>query len=486
MKEKRFQRLALGPMRRIWGIKLKKFAWHELSAADLFLFALGALFCFLTMYYWDITVTSRFSLIFIDSLFDGKFLSFYDNALSSGIVVEGAVYDIGFYIIFALWGLPVWILQKTAGLDPMSVGSLLWFKCLLIVFVAGSLRAFWRILTEAGYGEKVRDAACLICLLSPTLLFPVLVSAQYDIIPLYFILEGISCYLKGQKKPFLILTAVAMTTKPFAILPAAALILLREKRIRRILPEVLLPLVPMMLLKLLYSISPGYRESCGSFLAGMLPALLNVSIEMGSVSVSVFMLGLFAIYIYAYGRKETGHREEDNRMALLVTGGIWAVFCLFVNVNMNPYWSVYLAPFLVMVVFMNGSSLSLSLILELVFHISLTILFTLKFTWVYGGSNMFEYLLLKPLYQRLMGDQDGVTVAGILRKLMLEELRPVLGAALVASLAGIFFLAARGIRRGAAEPDGEVEIWHVRARIAFIYVWILLSLAAFVLGTRGY
>lgn len=465
---------------------LKKFAWHELSKTDLILFLLGILFCFLTMYYWDITVTSRFSLIFIDSLFDGKFLSFYDNALSSGIVVEGAVYDIGFYLIFALWGLPVWILQKVVGLDPMSVGSLLWFKCLLLVFVAGSFAAFRRILTEVGYEKEVRDSAGLMYLLSPLLIFPVLVSAQYDIIPLYFILEGISCYLQGKKKSFLILSAVAMTTKPFAILPAVALILLREKKIRRILLDVVCSLIPMMLLKMLYSLSPGYRESCGNFLAGMLPALLNVSVELGNVQVSVFVLGLIAIYIYAYAQKETGRPVEDHRRALLVVGGVWAVFCLFVNVNMNPYWSVYLAPFLVMAVFMNGTNLNLSLILELVFHICLTILFVLKFTWVYGGSNMFEYLLLKPLYHSLMGDQDGVTVAGILRKLMMEELRPALGAALVASIGGIFLLAAKGLRTGVSEPDGKMDVWHVRARIAFVYVWILLSLAAFALGTMGY
>ena len=119
--------------KRFFGKELSFFAWHEISRADLLLLTLAAGFCFLTMYYSDITITSRFSLTLWDSLFDGRLLSFYDNALASGVAPEGAVYDIGIYAVFAIWGLPVWILRNVAGLDPMSVGSLLWFKLLLAV-----------------------------------------------------------------------------------------------------------------------------------------------------------------------------------------------------------------------------------------------------------------------------------------------------------------------------------------------------------------
>ena len=106
---------------------------RAVKRSDVLAGMVALLVCFFTMYYADITVTSRFSLIFLDSLFDGSPLSFYSNALASGIAPEGAVYDIGMYIIFAVWNLPVWILQKTARLNAMSVGALLWVKLLPVL-----------------------------------------------------------------------------------------------------------------------------------------------------------------------------------------------------------------------------------------------------------------------------------------------------------------------------------------------------------------
>ena len=311
--------------------ELSFFAWHEISRADLLLLTLAAGFCFLTMYYSDITITSRFSLTLWDSLFDGRLLSFYDNALASGVAPEGAVYDIGIYAVFAIWGLPVWILHNVAGLDPMSVGSLLWFKLLLAVSVAACLRLFWQIAKELGYTKTVRAYASLVFLTSATLFFPVMVAAQYDIIPLFFILCGVFFWMKGEWKKFLIYFAVAATMKPFALLPLAVLVLLREKRIRRILLYLALAVLPMFLLKGIYSLSAGYRASCGSFLTTMLPMLLRVSIHIDNVDMSLFAVGVIGIYIFAYWRKDGESAVQNNRVAILVLAGIWAVFCLFVD-----------------------------------------------------------------------------------------------------------------------------------------------------------
>lgn len=463
--------------------KNKWFAWHEWSGADGWLLALGLLFCLVTMYYWDITVTARFSLVFIDSIFDGRFISFYDNAMASGMVPEGAVYDIGIYLIFAVWGLPVWILNKLFALEPMSMGSLLWFKFLLVLFLLGTIKRFRQIMEEMGFeGVTVRYAE-RIYLTSSVLIFPVLVSAQYDIIPLYFILLGTCFYLHGKNKLFLLCFAFAMTTKPFAALPVVALILLREKKISRILLQVCGSALPMLVLKGLYSFSEGYRESCGDFFTMMLPLLLDVSIEIGSVSVSLFMLGLIGVYIYCFARKESGDRQKDSRAAMLSLAVLWAVFCLFAKIN--PYWSVYLAPFLVMAVFMSKDRIDLALILDLVFQLAFTVVMVMKFTWVYGGSETFSYLLLKPLYGKLIGNGDSVTVAGMLRRLMIEDMLPLFGAAMTAGILAVLVLAAKGLGYEAV-TERKPQIWHIRARIVFLYGWIGLCAAALMFGAMGY
>ena len=139
-----------------------------------------------TMFYADITVTARFSMTFLDSLFDGRFASFYINALESGIAPEGAVYDIGIYSVFAVWGLPIWILNKLFGIDIMSIGCLLWFKLLLVFFTMGVVLTLKRIALNLGFGEKVGQYVCYLSSLSLLMVFPILVAAQYDVIPVFF------------------------------------------------------------------------------------------------------------------------------------------------------------------------------------------------------------------------------------------------------------------------------------------------------------
>ena len=106
-------------------------------------------------------------------------------------------------------------------------------------------------------------------------------------------------------------------------------------------------------------------------------------------------------------RQRTQDEIYNGKVVIMVVTGIWTIFCLFAN--MNPYWIVYLAPFLVMVVFMNQHNIKLSLLLDLVFNIFLTVIFILKFTWVYGGTKTFSYLLLKPVYNVMIGEKEGVT-----------------------------------------------------------------------------
>ena len=133
------------------------------------------------MYYADITVTAQYSLCFIDSLFDGKPFSFYNNALMSGIAPEGAVYDVGMYIIFAIWNLPIWILGKIADINILGIFPLLWFKTLLIVFAYGTLWLLKKIVSYLKFDEYTVKYLKWVYILAPLFVFPVFVAAQYDI-----------------------------------------------------------------------------------------------------------------------------------------------------------------------------------------------------------------------------------------------------------------------------------------------------------------
>lgn len=464
--------------------KLYFFRWGELSCSDWVAFAIAAVFCFFIFYYADITVTARFSMIFIDSAFDGHWLSFYDNALASGIAPEGAVYDIGTYVVFALWGFPIWILNRFFSVEVLSVGSLLWFKTLLVVLTGWSLKILIDVALELEVHEKVRKMMPILFLTSSVTFFPIMIAVQYDIISVLLMLKGVLVFLRyKEKKKYIVFFAGAMLIKPFALFPFVALVLLREKKIIKIIRNICIGCLPLLACKLFYSFSPGYQESSGDFLTNMLPNLFSLTLPTGYFDFSVFMLLLFIVYIYCYGYKEE-YTTRAKRTVVLILGAIWLSFCVFMGIS--PYWSIYLAPFLVLMICLN-KHINFAAILELVFNLFMTVVFIMKYPWVYGGQKAFSYLLLKSLYDRITLINEPATVAGLLRKVGCEALLPAIMAMVLASSIYLFFITVKSIRENGNGQDQEkVEIWHVRIRIVLIYVWIAISVSAFILGVMGY
>ena len=437
------------------------------------------LVCFFTMYYADITVTSRFSLIFLDSLFDGSPLSFYSNALASGIAPEGAVYDIGMYIIFAVWNLPVWILQKTARLDAMSVGALLWVKLLPVLCAFLSMFLVKRIGNLLGYGERVQNLVAFVYLFSLCLFFPVFVVAQYDIIPVLLILYGVYWYMGGANRKFLLCFALAMTMKPFALFPFLAMVLYKNKRISAIIKSCIAGIGPMILCKIIYSFGSGYQESNGDFL---ITGLLKVfpSVKIGNGEVALFFLAILIIYYFAYANEPKEWGERENRKIIWIITCVWFSFVMFVTIN--PYWSVYLTPFLILTVFMSGRETGICLFLEWLFEVFISLTMIINYPWVYGGADEFKYLILRPIYDCFISGSEGVSVGGILNRLSLPEMAPVIAAGYLAAAIILIWKTRR------TEIGGEncIGIWEIRIRVLTLYAWIAAAFGAFALGIMGF
>lgn len=472
--------------------KIKEYAeiYHGvMSKADWLLMLIVSVFCFLTMYYADITVTGQYGLTFLDSLFDGRLFSFYENALSSGIAPEGAVYDIGTYIIFGIWSLPVWICHRIVGLSALSVGSLMWFKLLPVLFFVASIRQVTLIAQDLRCSVRRSAEVSLIYLLSSTAFFPVMVVAQYDVIPLYFMLRGIHFYMMRDQKKFLFFFAISMTVKPLTILVLFLLILLREKNVFRILISLLEGCSLMILCKLCYGFNEAYRTSCGGFMAKNLPNLLNASIPGSYGTVSIFILLLFLIYISAYMSNAAEMGVAENRWMILMAYGIWASFCTFGS--MTPYWAIYLAPFAVLTVCLCRENVDRLLLVDLIANIALTVLLIMKFPWVYGGDHTYSYLLLKTYCINVRNGEQGTTIAGILRHLSVENLIPVIGAVMAACFVYIGYAAWKELKcqPDLSEDGGADEhicVWQFRSRILLLGLWIVMTLGALVLTIKGY
>lgn len=454
----------------------------RLKKPEFWLAGVALIFITLTMYYADITVTARYSLCFIDSLFDGELFSFYNNAMAAGIAPEGAVYDIGMYIIFAIWNFPVWMLAKITDINVLGVFPLLWFKALLVVFTYGTLRLLKKIALYIGLDGFIGHLE-YIYILSPLVVFPVLVVAQYDVIPLFFILYGVCGWLEKDKVKWIVSFSLSFIMKPFSILLFAVSLLMEEKKLLRIFTTGVVSVIPFVSCKLAYGLSPHSCVSNDDFFKQMFPKLMKISFQIGSGEVSVFFLVLILLYIVAYIHVPEDDIIVKGRQFIWYAFLLWSAFCMFTEVA--PYWIIYLMPFLALIVFYNVSIINFTLILDLVINAGIIFLMIIQYPWVYGGQKTFSYLFLKNIYGKAGGEERISTVAGLLRAVNLSQFFPVVSAVVLGALIACGFYSYSGIRNY-KNQDKKITIdsWHIRARILFLYAWvgICLMLLLFNLG----
>lgn len=453
----------------------RRVRYSKICQMSFLLFLAAIVYCFFTVYYADITVTGRFGLVFLDSIFDGVPRSFYSNALASGIAPEGAVYDIGTYVIFAVWSIPVWILQHVIHLDPMCAGSLLWFKLLVVIFYVGTIYWFYKV---AALLQSEDDAAMATLIYTTSLytFFPVFIAVQYDVLSVFFLLAGIYYCLENSRR-WLIFMAISITIKPMSLLILVLVILWKEKNILQILIQLIEGLSLLLLCKLIYFRDPGYAQSASGFLSKNLSGLLNNGIATPYGLISVFVLVISAIYLVAYFTSDTNPRQM-----ILLAFGIWGAFEIFGG--MTCYWSIYLAPFMTLAVFVGGrTNRGKLLLIQYIQEVLMLIVFILHTSWVYGGSKTYSYLLLKPIYQKGIGNGDDIaTAAGLLRRLGMEPMIPAILAVALICLAGIGYVGYRNMQQEDSLPVAHKEN-HDRNVVAITFVravtvWIFLAYTA--------
>ncbi len=448
----------------------------ETKFSDRLLAVMAFIFAYATMCYADITVTSQFGLVFIDSLIDLKPFSFYANALSSGIAPEGAVYDIGAYVIFGIWSIPIWILNKLFGLSALSTVSLLWYKMLVLVALGGSIYYLYNISKIISCSNKIAAYSVLIYMLSATIFMPVFVVAQYDILALLFLLQGVYWYLKDDNRKFLIAFAIAMVIKPFPILLLLLMIVWKDKNILIIIKKLMQGCSLFVICKLLYMTNSEYRNSAGSFMKSHSNSLFEFGIDGGAGTISYYVLTLLIVYAYAFLQK-----KGSTKKLIILMFVIWAAFCSFVDIY--PYWIIYIAPFMVMVVCVICYDNNNLLIFDLVANVCMIVALIINYSWVYGGSSTYNYLVLKNMCN-VDSSAGGVTIGGILMHLKLDNLLPAINACCFGSLLIIGFVAWRH-----AELDSKEYVlnpWHYRLRIVLMYIWIIATLATLLLTNMGY
>lgn len=420
--------------------------------------------------YADIVTTYLNSIGCIEAIAHGRFFSFYEYAKEFVTAYKGSplpiVYPFLIYFIFALWNLPIWILHQITGVSYLYPLCLLWCKGLLLLFSAGSVRMLGQILKNQGYASREIRLADFLFASSLFFVLPVFAVAQYDIISVFFILWGLKCYLDEDRISLKTIGvfSIAVTLKYFALFLFVPLVLMREKRVFACLADIGVSLLPAVLGGLLF---PNHGGEVETFYTMMTETLLGKTLPGGNTEIPVFIALWLGLAVWAYFIRPD---SRDAYFQYAVWAGAAAYLGFFCFVDINPYWVVLAAPFLVLLILQNQKNSKINLILEFFLCLCASLVYIVKFDWVYLYNTNMHYLLFElfkvPAYEERKFSQYWNALVG-------EEWLPVLFAVfVVCSIAMLIINYPK--KKEVSNQEGKLQVDHgmLYLRLAVLALYI--------------
>ena len=440
------------------------------SPIGIIILGITLLFMILTMSYNDIMETIPGAMGFWDSAFDGKFASFYSNG--------GGAYDIGLYVVFGIWGLPIWILQKLSVLTCTDPGSVIYFKLLLVIFTVIVLKEVYAISELLGFEKKRCQLTVLMLATSLMFILPIFDVCQYDVIPTAFILIGIRKWMLGENKPFILMFAIAMIMKPFSILIFLAVLLVREKRISLIAKGVVGCALFTVICKVIYHFGADGGSSTTNLLDWLYDRLVQATVPIGRTEAALSVVLLIVVYAVIYMERAKEDQITERKYMMFGVFGVMAIFTVIMGIN--PYWITYAAPFIILALMMSSAYTYLGMLVAVLTDCSLIYYMCISYDWVFGGTTTFSYLLLKNQYEARIDDVRSVyEFLGV--RWGLEKFNTTISGIVLGCMIVIGMIAYRGIKEKDTQTQ-EFEYktktikWYFIMRVCIVALWSLLCL----------
>lgn len=373
-------------------------------------FILSIIF-FYSFIYNDILETMRVGISFWEELFQGEVRYFYGQKweLTSFAYQKQvqAVYDFPIYIVFALWNFPIWLVEHFTGIDVMnSALCLMWGKTLILISVFLITNSIYKLCKTLDVSEKMCFVACLLFLSSNFFTTSIVMMTAYDIIALYFAIEGANYYFKGSNRGFILCFMCAIPLKFFALLLFVPLLLLKEKRIPHIIGKCFLGIAPILIFRLLlpcqavvgdpstvaFNLTNMLKSTNLSNLAWIYAVYHRIPISIGEIYPAIVLWIMLLILCYVV---KIDSQEKLNQWGIYVCFAAYAI--LFVFCMSHPYWILIMIPFVVVMMVQNMKGFYFNLILETGFTWGMILASIFRFPWCFGNglvSGMFWPLLL--------------------------------------------------------------------------------------------
>ena len=416
------------------------------------------LFSFFSFHYSDYSDTLDNSMLLGDALLDGNLGEYYEFAAknASGTTVYTANYDVPLYAVFLVWNLPTFIAHRAGGFDySSSAAALLWCKALILAGIAVSAVFFLKILSfrTDDRGERFDDIVIFVS--SSCVVFPALVTCQYDVLPVALTLAGLYFYLKKRDVIFTVIFALAVPLKIFALFVYIPLLLLREKRIWAIF----LRLIPAFAVNFIASLpfrgNDWYEMCLGSQNRDAADLIINSSIKIGGVSVCPFIAAFLAICVMSYISKACDEDEKTYHTAIYASAAAMASFVCLVAIR--SYWCIVSVPFVLLVACSRAKHRRANMLLFIIGGAFGTVYY-MSTHWVLSYGGLIKRFILSGLGPREGYELKYGGISSLIKAYSLDKYAPLALTLFIAATAMIFILNRPGVKTaegGAEKPEAR-------------------------------
>lgn len=340
---------------------------------------------FYAFMYSDLLITTSFGINLWDVLFSGDIFHFYEVCQSdvetAGYHIFNAPdYDFLIYIIFAVWNLPLWIVRKVAHVDIWkSVLAITWAKTIILLFVILTVKSIVGICNTLKMDkENVRDVL-LLFITSSILYMSVVVTAQYDIVYLFFMLKAFDYYLKDDMWRFTAFMAIAIPVKSLAVFLFPALLLYKEKHIGKLCLHTAVLFLPWLILKLVFPMGADNGGNISNILVIFRQKLVFRNMEM-----PLFLLAVIIFYMVCYVLKTPDDKKRTDINSVRIAFLSYLLF--FVLCDTNPYWYILLLPFQCILNGANQDKKFLGTVLETITSICYVGMYVWQIPWCFDAK----------------------------------------------------------------------------------------------------
>lgn len=330
-----------------------------------------ALIILLYFCYEDLKTYTAWTLNLLDVIYEMRIYDFYVEVAQNihNVTVQYASGDIVGLIPWAVWNIPIWILQYFGGMDICDHPFMLvWSHLFLVVVLAFTFRLFIKVANHLSDDKNTIFLLGKLFLFSPFVYIAICYSGQTDILSAALFLLSLYMLFQGKRKRFYICAMIGYMIKPFFFLSHIAIILLEEKNILKILAKILCILSLNWAYSFIFWQAPMYQFSRRQGSTGrMIQEILGPGIDsVNGLTACSVIIGLIFVYFMSYVTKVEGKKKNQY----IVYYSTLPLLVYFMLVEFEHYRLLIMALLAGMVILCKTEYLRTNIILLTIMNVS--------------------------------------------------------------------------------------------------------------------